>query len=94
MPCTPRWSWRPSRGGGSRPSRNRGAPGLQHSGYVSQGRAPLRSPGIRFAGQVVAVVVADTPEAADEGAALLRCEYMPAASAGTACRSAWATSWA
>lgn len=44
-------------------------------GSMAHGRAPLSSAEVRFAGQVVAVVVAETFEAARTGARALRVEY-------------------
>ena len=48
---------------------------LPDLGYMSHGWAPLRSPEVKFAGQIVAVVVAETFEAARTGAQALRIEY-------------------
>lgn len=49
---------------------------LEH-GYMSTSFAPLASDRVAFAGQIVAVVIAETFEAARTGAQFLRVEYKP-----------------
>ena len=50
-------------------------------GHMADSHAPLASPEIRFAGQIVALVVAETVEAARHAASLLRIDYDDAAPA-------------
>ena len=61
----------------------RGAPGKHESGYMSQAYAPLSSPEIRFGGQIVAVVIADTAEIATEAAERLKITFRSEPPAGS-----------
>ena len=60
----------------------RGADGLQHSGYVSQAHPPLGSPEIHFAGQIIAAVVAETPQIAADAVQRLRFTFESSTPAG------------
>jgi len=56
-------------------------PHLMAGGYVNSGHRPLESDEIAYAGQIVALVVAETTEAADEAAAAVRVAYEAAPAA-------------
>ncbi len=61
----------------------RGAPDKQHSGYVAGAWPPLGSPEIHYAGQIIAVVVADTPEIADQAAERLKFTFREEMASGS-----------
>ena len=52
-------------------------------GYMSQAVAPLQSDRVFFADQVVAIVIAETQEIAEQGAAALRVSYKVEEPSGT-----------
>lgn len=56
-------------------------PHLMAGGYVNSGHRPLESDEVAYAGQIVALVVAETTEAADEAAAAVRVAYEAAPAA-------------
>ena len=53
----------------------KGGKAMVDGGYMSQAYAPLASPDIHFAGQIIGLVVADTPEQAQHAAELLRFRF-------------------
>ena len=61
----------------------RDGPGKSESGYMAQAHPPLSSPGIRFAGQIIGVVIAETAETAAYAASLLRFTLKAEPPAGT-----------
>ncbi|CAO4141514.1 xanthine dehydrogenase family protein molybdopterin-binding subunit [Methylorubrum aminovorans] len=58
-------------------------PHLMAGGYVNSAHRPLASDRVAYAGQIVALVVGRTPEAAARAASLLQVRYEPEPAAGT-----------
>ncbi len=53
----------------------KGGKAMVNGGYMSQAWAPLATPEIHFAGQIIGIIVADTPEQAEHAAELLRFRF-------------------